>query len=440
MDKAGFIGLISEKNKLSGLFRSDIDVNQLGFARLNDYFSEILFPGISTLMPNMVYCYMIFSLIKYFEEENKDDTEINDLLGQITEYEYVDGSLGGSGKTSLVKKNKGFHREGVKENIMGTYRRFMERYYFNSNIKIKELNDKYLNNNKSRYSKVIRIIKSPDVGIELGNSNYTWENLDSLEKNDLKKRCLINLGFDIDTELDIKNKKKDEIKKILNESRSNDDSTDYSLIDFIIYKKILKKEDDSGIPLFEELGIYFDEDDKKEDSPFYSLYRCYHAARFTSIVEYYVKCRCNELLDKEKETLYGNTLGEEEANAINNLKKYITDDGQLKDLPFVEKEDILKTVDDNCKEGIGTLWDIYEKVKNGENCYDADRLIWNSFYKSEGGNETGWNRSRITEYHDTFRWEYRPEDSEKKAREAGRNTKCASYFVNEIMGNNANGR
>ena len=42
-------------------------------------------------------------------------------------------------------------------------------------------------------------------------------------------------------------------------------------------------------------------------------------------------------------------------------------------------------------------------------------------------------RKEITEYIDTFRWEYRPEE---KKRQAGSSTKCASFFVMELLGDN----
>ena len=380
-DVMGFLGLISEDHKLAPMLTEDIQAGQLGFAVLNDYFSEKLFPSISTLMPNLVYCYMIFALT--YKEEKKTDEEWNDILVRIT------SASTGSGRT-LAGSGRGFHGE-VQENVVGTYRNFMRRYGFydaSGDSEFGKLNQALADSN--RY-KAIR------NGI---NNNFSGKALDEKltqnEREDMAKRC-----------------------KILVAQGSG------ALFDYIVCKKINEK-GNSTLPIFENIqelfkGIEELLKEKKEQEDWKEIQNLYRAARFTSIMEYYVKCRSNQLLREEKCLMQGNQQNGQKDNTNQEIINSIGD---------INTEDMLNIIENElCKEKLRKLINIYKALKGQEK--KADELIRELMKNVDGTNKTIWNQKEITEYIDTFRWEYRPENMN---REAGEKTKCASFFVKELLG------
>lgn len=78
--KSGFIDLVSDNNKLSVLIENENERNSMGFSVLYDFFAEKLFPSVSTLMPNMVYCYLIYPLRQLYPI----DSDINAALAKLT--------------------------------------------------------------------------------------------------------------------------------------------------------------------------------------------------------------------------------------------------------------------------------------------------------------------------------------------------------------------
>lgn len=119
---SGFVDLISADNKLFDMINEENGHNDLGLSILYDYFADVLFPSVSTLMPNLVYCYMIFPLYqKYRYDKSTCDNNINTALGCLTSYKCG---------TPLAGVNRGFHGENIKESIVGTYRNFLRRYGF----------------------------------------------------------------------------------------------------------------------------------------------------------------------------------------------------------------------------------------------------------------------------------------------------------------------
>ena len=430
MNKTGFLGLVSDDNNFSSIFSREATTGQLGFAVLNDYFSELLFPSISTLMPNLVYCYLIFALTW---GEEKDDNTINEELKMLDAYE-------GDGKV-LKNQNKGFHGD-VKENIMGTYRRFMERYGFfdtDKNSPFGRLNDAYAQCKRNERYKGIRKLlgKGPDM------SPFTISpELCPYEVRDMIQRCLIASGIKYEVHATDKSK-----FVIMGMDRKSGSDGSLSMFDLAVFKlacsyndknqkekkpTIKPKGKDVNIYAFENLGGLFDENTK----PFFKqLLPCYEAARFASIMQYYVKCRSNELIRTEKKMLRGepeNIRDDENDSIAEFILKNRWDKTAL--LSVVEGSEA-------CKGKMELLWSIYDKITNKEL---VDSLIWQIIRNSDSNGDATWNRGETTEYLDTYRWEYRPKKKGTQnngqqdrifERTVGSSTKCASYFVGEICKN-----
>ncbi|MBR4543469.1 MAG: hypothetical protein IKO53_04580 [Lachnospiraceae bacterium] len=437
MDETGFLGLISNKNRLSCVFDKENTTGQLGFKVLNDYFSAKLFPGISTLMPNLVYCYLIFS-ITWGKELN--DGKINEMLCELTTEK-----LESLEKKSLADKQLGFHGK-VDENVSGTYRGFMERYGFfegDEQLLLGNLNKWYAEfksnrREKSRYKNICDFFANrqhDDVEISPRLNEY--------EIKDMIQRCLIASGIQYNL---LGDKKGFQIKRI-------DEDATPSLFDLTVlkYACICKGNDKfeykfsekiTDIPAFERLGEVFDIEIKgKKLREYYSdLYRCYEAARFSTVMQYYIKCRSNQLIREEKLRIRG--------ERIDHLKKDLNRSLFLQNSAFNwegkqldEMENIFNDRDD-CKEKMRCLREIYESITNSDN-EKTDKIILKIIHESDSSGQTCWNRGESTEYLDTYRWEYRPRNNCKDdsnvqnrimvfEREPGKNTKCASYFVGEL--------
>ncbi len=442
MEKSGFIGLISDKNKLSCIFNRENTTGQLGFAVLNDYFSSKLFPGISTLMPNLVYCYIIFSIIGVEKEEDLDYKKINEMLAEITTKEL-------KGK-SLANMQLGFHGN-VAENVFGTYRGFMERYGFFEKDEQKipgKLNKEYAEfktnrKEKSRYKEIHDYFKNKqrdDIEISPALGDY--------EKRDMIQRCLTASGM----QYDLKDNKGFIIRSI------NKDATP-SLFDLAVLKyaclckennefeyRFVKKtaaasETVFDIPVFESLGETFriKINGKELRKHYPDLYGYYEAARFSTVMQYYIKCRSNQLIRAEKRRIRGESNESENDNAENLILKFNWEWNEE------QLDRMTKLFEDKsaCKDKMQCLRKIYESIKNNKG---TDKIILRIIHESDSSGETGWNRGESTEYLDTYRWEYRPKHDSKDdsniqnnnkqnkifERKPGKNTKCASYFVGEL--------
>lgn len=428
MDNAGLLGLISGKNDLSTIFSKESTTGQLGFAVINDYFSETLFPGISTLMPNLVYCYLIFALT--WNKEQPNDTSRKDMLYEITKGE------------RFSRANKGFHGK-VKEDIVSTYRRFMIRYGFyetDLTTAFGKLNNKYAQHTsnskeKARYREIQKLIEGKQADVSPFLYDY--------EKTDMVQRCLVASGIKYQM---------DKQKIMLNEDRAaNSGFFQLSLFDLAVLKLACKPNksnynelsvrQNGNIPVLENMGTLFDGQIIGKES---ELYQRYEAARFASLMQFYIKCRSNQLIRAEKRAMRGEEPIKQE-NLVEKLK--------IGTKQFSWEEDAHnKMIEamgniDGCKNKINLLWEIYKMVSDDtqDGSQAADELIWKIIRDSDTETVAEWNRGESTEYLDTFRWEYRPEDERHKKktevqsdemifdREAGNTSKCASYFVMELL-------
>lgn len=443
----GFMGLVSKKHQLASLIDMSEGAEQLGFSELNAYFSARLFPGISTLMPNLVYCYMIFALTwgGKLSATGKDDAKINDRLADITDPESEKENV-----DSLVKKNMGFHHRGIAESIIGTYRHFMERYGFfdkSTDSSFCERNKNLRKNKKyERFNRINRALNDEGLFNKDIIDDNEWKSgfspvLLKIEQEDMIERCKLAIRADVENNQPL------------------------SLFDLIVCRyatgEVNKK--DEPLPFFEKLSTDFrdknklilcsdynenmdllrfyglDEIFKSEDDKvslrqkIQELLDCYEVARFVSVMEFYVKCRSNQLLLEKKREIWG--IGNEnieDENILNNVQK-LNDRWPIK--TAVQCPDKLKkAVDNNPKyvDKMEKLWSFYLLLHENKKD-DVDREIWKLMEASSTG-ATILNRKAINEYHDTFRWEYRPtENMREKSKSAGTDKMCASYFVNEIF-------
>lgn len=396
-EKMGFLELISDQNELYSLLSKDERTGQLGFSILNDYFSEKLFPGISTLMPNLVYCYLIFALT--WEKESLSDEDLNTMLAEITTCE-------NNGK-SMQKANKGFHGD-VKENIMGSYRRFMHRYGFfaHGDPAFAALNQKLAGQKRcNQISRYMQLRSQGESGISALKKDALKPKLTPSEQTDMIQRCQIRLGQD------------------------RENGMEYSLFDAIIVCiSNVKKKD---IPKFEDIGQYYTD----ALFPACTLKTTYEAARFASLMEYYIKCRSNELTRSDKKRMRGESLQIDDEKT--NSSKIISQMSGDLTIADSDLEHWLSSIEnDGCKNIFEKMITIYNMLEK-KDFEEADREIRTLMTEAENGNNREWNRKEITEYIDTFRWEYRPENRDRKA---GNNTKCASYYVNELLGGGSSGR
>ena len=435
----GFLGLVSKKHQLASLIDMSEGAEQLGFSELNAYFSARLFPGISTLMPNLVYCYMIFALTwkenkNHFEWSGKDDNAINEKLKEITSYKPANGK-------KLVECNKGFHGD-VQESIIGTYRHFMERYGFFEKENLFGCLNAKISQKSYRYIQIrncfFRGYSKTDYCTTMGVLSPV---LLKIEQEDMIERCKLAIRADVENNQPL------------------------SLFDLIVCRyatgEVNKK--DEPLPFFEKLSTDFrdknklilcsdynenvellrfyglDEIFKSEDDKvslrqkIQELLDCYEAARFVSVMEFYVKCRSNQLLLEKKREIWGiGNENTEDKNILDNVQK-LSDKWPIK--TAVQCPDKLeKAVDNNLKyvDKMKELWSFY-LLLNDNKKGDVDGKIWKLMEANSTG-ATILNRKAINEYHDTFRWEYRPtEDMREKSKSAGTDKMCASYFVNEIF-------
>lgn len=408
-EEIGFIGLVSEENKLASMMLENIHSGQLGLGVLNDYFSEKLFPSVSTLMPNLVYCYLIFALTwkRSIDEETRrvnEDGEEEDSreveLREITMYSSKPGE-------SMAGAGLGFHGK-VKESVIGTHRNFMRRYGFfdmSENSEFKKLNEKL--ENSKRYKEI-----RSGLRVSKYSGNAVKTTLAPMEKADMIMRCKILVEKGEGSLFDYLIDSLYEITKASGKAKIRQEA-----LGKILVLESCKKA--KSIQVFENLGSIIHDIANQSDN--FKLLKVYEAARFTSLMEYYIKCRSNQLLRLEKDRIRGTKSSIPEINFENMA------------IGSVDTDTIMQVIESEaCKEKMQVLIDIYEALQ-GENAKDADKLIREVINSTDEEEKTVWNRKEITEYIDTFRWEYRPEE---KKRQAGSSTKCASFFVMELLGDN----
>lgn len=439
-----FVDLLDKNNKLFDFFNDNGQHNDFGFSSLYDYFSQALFPSVSTLMPNMVYCYLIFPLTRVYQL----DGDINHALGLLTSYK--------NGAKSLAEKELGFHGSGIKENIMGTYRNFMKRYGFLEGTEgdsyFCRLNKKLLST--ARSSRIIEIFEdeSPEKLLEskkkIGNNSISDAVKDCLqqeEKQDLILRMLYYCGYEYMGDRTIDNVGDDKNNSTTFREVEYDKDK-LSLLDVICFERLHYSDHVQKIFGFKRMPVFKKCNPERQTKRQFKqltfekltnilngisleIINTYRVARFVMIVENLVKNRYNQLVDvkKEEQTL-DNSFYEEFLQHI-----------EIKDLEgdSLRKETSRCIQDTNIKEKIMELIKLYELVCN-EQFAGADEVIWNLGMNGLNKKEDMELQIKKVErlYQDTFRWEYRPVRElfeDKSFQDKNSETKCASYFIYELF-------
>lgn len=491
---SGFVDLISADNKLFNMINEETGHNDLGLSMLYDYFADILFPSVSTLMPNLVYCYMIYPLYqKYRDDKSTCDSNINTALGYLTSYK-------SGNRTSLAGANRGFHGKDIKENIVGTYRNFLRRYGFfeeADDTYIGRLNAELLSTDRCRgisalqYDEGKNGLTEPDQSKETIKADIKAalkKTLTGNEKKDMILRMLYVFGIEYNS--------RDNTFKLLEKDNTMENEKP-SLMEFICLKCLSDKtiydrffENNKGYTsLQNECNRLFslNTNNKRLNNDYYNcmvfenilsdinlkennsrqmkMLKNYKLARLVMIMEHIIKCRFNELIKiRNKSYMEGNAADVNEEicefyDNIYNILKCFDAAGLIREsIGLIEDEkkysDVIEL--DDVRRKVKELEELYIKVisNTSRDCAvykEIDSIIWNYGTESSKGRENEEiTLKQVSVYYDTFRWEYRPRpDSQnesikdswlnrrifnKKQKEDKRpETKCASFFIYELF-------
>lgn len=448
--------LCSEKNSYKGMLIENSNKDPFGMGKLNRLFSDALFPNTSTLMPNLVYFYLIKPIYDaYMEFYNKETKELDREAINI-----IEEILESITKTELFQKtSKGFHGE-IKASEFTDYRSALEKLCF---LDAQENNYiyKFLNFQKDDWNEKVKE-KLPIIN---GDKNYNYENLNAnLKKTDryyevykYAKKYLEYLsnpskgepptpGFDKELTRLTNEEKQDFIIRVLflnsswktSQSGVLEHQKSIDMLCFIMWYMMFKKEDKRRTVenlSFENLKDLFDNKDKNDtieyfkqafnDENYRKMKIRYMLARQCSMLEHIINIGYNVLLlhpghagePVDENSSYYKTF----CKSVNEYKK---NECKNKNEDYITQYNIgvllnktnEKSEKDEIIQSLKYLHDIHNKIQNiDEQDKNAYIDLLNEIKKREMAymGENSLLNSDIREHKevnmfpDTFRWEYR---------------------------------
>lgn len=453
----GFCSLYGKDDKgISNFFKEANNRDVLGLRPMNNRISEILFPECTTLMPNLVYIYYLNAIYHVLKEKGSEDDV--DYYERMISHHIVE-------KHREECKGKGFF-DDAKDRAYKKYKNKMKMLHY--------LDEKYSINGvclldilkeTDRYKFVKNVIDNVEVGSDVEDLTdyekdyiYSPGKLDEIEKLDYIRRvlmpdddriCRYSYTSNIIASFlaPVSNKKdvlrEDSVSKLYKEGKEG--KFKYEKLEDLLEELKIKPKS-KYLYEFEKIDKYdkYGESIVGKDNGFY-MYEYLRQSQIYSIIQYIAKLSYKWLLfsrDDDKRKSYEEKIRSE-------IAVYFEISTEIKEEKI---ENYWKKKYEDCKSFIsqgedgdlGECWDFINKLtielEKDINTSDIEKIasIVEEREKHVQGaaSKLGTNLRNIEDtedYIDTFRWEYRPTESQN--RYPGTITMCVSYYISELFYN-----
>ncbi len=453
----GFCSLYGKGDRgISNFFKEANHKAVLGLRPMNNRISEILFPECTTLMPNLVYIYYLNAIYHVLKEKGSEDDV--DYYERMISHHIVE-------KHREECKGKGFF-DDAKDRAYKKYKNKMKMLHY--------LDEKYSINGvclldilkeTDRYKFVKNVIDNVEVGSDVEDLTdyekdyiYSPGKLDEIEKLDYIRRvlmpdddriCRYSYTSNIIASFlaPVSNKKdvlrEDSVSKLYKEGKEG--KFKYEKLEDLLEELKIKPKS-KYLYEFEKIDKYdkYGESIVGKDNGFY-MYEYLRQSQIYSIIQYIAKLRYKWLLfsrDDDKRKSYEEKIRSE-------IAVYFEISTEIKEEKI---ENYWKKKYEDCKSFIsqgedgdlGECWDFINKLtielEKDINTSDIEKIasIVEEREKHVQGaaSKLGTNLRNIEDtedYIDTFRWEYRPTESQN--RYPGTITMCVSYYISELFYN-----
>lgn len=453
----GFCSLYGKDDKgISNFFKEANNRDVLGLRPMNNRISEILFPECTTLMPNLVYIYYLNAIYHVLKEKGSEDDV--DYYERMISHHIVE-------KHREECKGKGFF-DDAKDRAYKKYKNKMKMLHY--------LDEKYSINGvclldilreTDRYRFVKNVIDNVEVGSDVEDLTdyekdyiYSPGKLDEIEKLDYIRRvlmpdddriCRYSYTSNIIASFlaPVSNKKdvlrEDSVSKLYKEGKEG--KFKYEKLEDLLEELKIKPKS-KYLYEFEKIDKYdkYGESIVGKDNGFY-MYEYLRQSQIYSIIQYIAKLSYKWLLfsrDDDKRKSYEEKIRSE-------IAVYFEISTEIKEEKI---ENYWKKKYEDCKSFIsqgedgdlGECWDFINKLtielEKDINTSDIEKIasIVEEREKHVQGaaSKLGTNLRNIEDtedYIDTFRWEYRPTESQN--RYPGTITMCVSYYISELFYN-----
>lgn len=453
----GFCSLYGKGDRgISNFFKEANNKDVLGLRPMNNRISEILFPECTTLMPNLVYIYYLNAIYHVLKEKGSEDDV--DYYERMISHHIVE-------KHRDECKGKGFF-DDAKDRAYKKYKNKMKMLHY--------LDEKYSINGvclldilkeTDRYKFVKNVIDNVEVGSDVEDLTdyekdyiYSPGKLDEIEKLDYIRRvlmpdddriCRYSYTSNIIASFlaPVSNKKdvlrEDSVSKLYKEGKEG--KFKYEKLEDLLEELKIKPKS-KYLYEFEKIDKYdkYGESIVGKDNGFY-MYEYLRQSQIYSIIQYIAKLSYKWLLfsrDDDKRKSYEEKIRSE-------IAVYFEISTEIKEEKI---ENYWKKKYEDCKSFIsqgedgdlGECWDFINKLtielEKDINTSDIEKIasIVEEREKHVQGaaSKLGTNLRNIEDtedYIDTFRWEYRPTESQN--RYPGTITMCVSYYISELFYN-----
>lgn len=453
----GFCSLYGKGDRgISNFFKEANNKDVLGLRPMNNRISEILFPECTTLMPNLVYIYYLNAIYHVLKEKGSEDDV--DYYERMISHHIVE-------KHREECKGKGFF-DDAKDRAYKKYKNKMKMLHY--------LDEKYSINGvclldilkeTDRYKFVKNVIDNVEVGSDVEDLTdyekdyiYSPGKLDEIEKLDYIRRvlmpdddriCRYSYTSNIIASFlaPVSNKKdvlrEDSVSKLYKEGKEG--KFKYEKLEELLEELKIKPKS-KYLYEFEKIDKYdkYGESIVGKDNGFY-MYEYLRQSQIYSIIQYIAKLSYKWLLfsrDDDKRKSYEEKIRSE-------IAVYFEISTEIKEEKI---ENYWKKKYEDCKSFIsqgedgdlGECWDFINKLtielEKDINTSDIEKIasIVEEREKHVQGaaSKLGTNLRNIEDtedYIDTFRWEYRPTESQN--RYPGTITMCVSYYISELFYN-----
>lgn len=453
----GFCSLYGKGDRgISNFFKEANNKDVLGLRPMNNRISEILFPECTTLMPNLVYIYYLNAIYHVLKEKGSEDDV--DYYERMISHHIVE-------KHREECKGKGFF-DDAKDRAYKKYKNKMKMLHY--------LDEKYSINGvclldilkeTDRYKFVKNVIDNVEVGSDVEDLTdyekdyiYSPGKLDEIEKLDYIRRvlmpdddriCRYSYTSNIIASFlaPVSNKKdvlrENSVSKLYKEGKEG--KFKYEKLEDLLEELKIKPKS-KYLYEFEKIDKYdkYGESIVGKDNGFY-MYEYLRQSQIYSIIQYIAKLSYKWLLfsrDDDKRKSYEEKIRSE-------IAVYFEISTEIKEEKI---ENYWKKKYEDCKSFIsqgedgdlGECWDFINKLtielEKDINTSDIEKIasIVEEREKHVQGaaSKLGTNLRNIEDtedYIDTFRWEYRPTESQN--RYPGTITMCVSYYISELFYN-----
>lgn len=449
----GFCSLYGKDDKgISNFFKEANNRDVLGLRPMNNRISEILFPECTTLMPNLVYIYYLNAIYHVLKENGSEDDI--DYYERMISHHIVE-------KHREECKGKGFF-DDAKDRAYKKYKNKMKMlHYLDEGYSINNVCLLDILKETDRYRFVKNVIDNVEVGSDVEDLTdyekgciYSPGKLDEIEKMDYIRRvlmpddsriCRYSYTSNIIASFlaPVSNKKdvlkEDSVSKIY--KKGKDGKFKYEKLEDLLEELKIKPKS-KYLYEFEKIDKYGESIEGK-----FCMYEYLRQSQIYSIIQYIAKLSYKWLLfsrDDDKRKAYEEKIRSEIA-AYFEISTEIKDD---------KKENYWEKKYKNCKgfvsqgeDGdLGECWNFIYKITKKLEEVDIKDINTSDIKKIAGiveerekhvqgaASKLGTNLRNIEDtedYIDTFRWEYRPTESQNRS--PGIITMCVSYYISELF-------